>query len=110
VDNLEAVLAAAILGQCLLTISLLAIKKDPQPIYAPLVVFFAAFIINSVGTMLDIFSFTTTNAFFKYAFDIFSYISLLLLSPALWLYVRNITSPSMIHWKKRDLLHLVLFL
>lgn len=109
VDNLEAILAAAILGQCVLTISLLVIKKDPQPIYAPLVVFFASFIINSLGTTLDIFPFTTTNTFFKYACDVFAYISLLLLSPALWLYVRNITSPALIHWKKRDIWHLTPF-
>lgn len=109
VENLEALLAAVILGQCVLTISLLAIKKDPQPIYAPLMVFFAAFIINSLGTMLDIFPFTAANTFFKYACDVFAYISLLLLSPALWLYVRNITSPSLIHWKKRDVWHLAPF-
>lgn len=110
VENIETILAAIILGQCILTISLLVVKKDSQHIHTPLIVFFAAFIVNAFGTTLGIFSFADANIFFKYAIYVLAYICLLLLSPALWFYVRNITSPVFIRWCKRDIWHLVPFL
>ncbi|TBR41399.1 AraC family transcriptional regulator [Marinomonas agarivorans] len=110
VNNVETVLAAIILGQCLLTISLLVTKKGSSHIHIPLIVFFSAFIVNSFGTTLNTFSFAEANIFFKYASYVFAYICLLLLFPSLWFYVRNITSPVFIHWRKRDAWHLIPFL
>lgn len=110
VTYLEVVLAAIIFGQCLLTVSFLIVKKDPQFIYAPLIIFFSVFIINSFGTMLSAFPFTSSNIFFKYACYIFAYVCLLLLFPTLWFYVRNITSSSSSSWRKVDIWHLMPFL
>ena len=109
VDTIEAIFAAAVLGQCSLTISLFMVKKDPLHVYAPLVVFFLAIFINSVATTLDIFPFDSTIAMFKYVSTVFAHVCLLLLFPSLWFYVRNITSPTLIEWRKQDLYHLTPF-
>lgn len=109
VDMIEAVIAAAVLGQCLLTISLLAVKKDPQHIYAPLMAFFMALSINNLATILDMFSFDPSAIIIRYTSFVMALVILLLLFPLLWFYVRNITSPTLIGWRKSDLYHFLPF-
>ena len=90
--TLAAILAAASLGQCLLSISLLLVRKDPHKIYAPLIVFFAFFSLNFLTTCLALFIPENSGAVWYNFFEISSFIGLLALSPALWIYLRNITS------------------
>ncbi|BFM49201.1 AraC family transcriptional regulator [Marinomonas sp. THO17] len=110
VDTIEAIFASAVLGQCLLTISLLIVKKDPLHIYAPLIVFFTAIFINSLSTTIDILPFDASSFLIKYTSTVFGFICLLLLFPFLWFYIRNITSPVLIEWRKQDIYHLIPFI
>lgn len=107
--TLGAILAAASLGQCLLSISLLFVRKDPHKIYAPLIVFFAFFSLNLLTTSLVLFVPAQSGVFWYNLFEVSSFISLLALSPALWIYLRNITSERIQPWCYKDLRHFIPF-
>lgn len=104
VMGIEAILSAINLGLCLLTTSLLLSRNDPQRIYMPLIVLFAALSVSSISTIFELFP---LYPYLQHTSTVFAYVSLLLLFPVLWIYVRNITSQHVIHWQRKDVLHLV---
>lgn len=106
---IEVILSATNLGLCLLTSSLLIIRKDSQRIYLPLIFLFISFSFSSVSTILEIFTFSGSIPYIQLVSRVLAYVSLLVLFPALWLYVRNITREYPTSWKIRDLWHFVPF-
>ncbi|MEM6485747.1 MAG: helix-turn-helix transcriptional regulator [Pseudomonadota bacterium] len=96
------VLSALALGQCLLAASILLSRRDPHGVYWPLCIFFMANVFTELSAVADIVTYTDTGIDRLILLDIVSIAAFLLIAPALWFYVRNVTSqrPAKTGWSE----------
>lgn len=106
-DILGAIASAIALGISLLTISTLASRKDPRFIYKPLIVFFVANAMTEAPMILALLPTDAIWLSFTHVLDIGSIVAFMVLGPALWFYVRGITSEYKVDLSRRDVLHCV---
>lgn len=103
-DLLGTVLTAIALGQSVLTASILASRSDFPDIRLPLLVFFAANAVTEFSSLPSLFE--LENKSLVHAINLAGVPSVLLLAPAIWMYVCALTSEEPIRFQKRHLLHL----
>ncbi|MEL6666847.1 MAG: AraC family transcriptional regulator [Pseudomonadota bacterium] len=108
-EIIVAVVAAATIGQALLTASLLAVRKDPRRIYLPLFVFFVANAVAKFYGIAEALATTRETLPFRHFLDMSSMVAFTLISPSIWLYVRALTSEYTLRFSMRDSWHLLPF-
>lgn len=106
---LETICASMAFALSLMAICLLALRSDPNGIYRPLIIFFSA---NAFIEAVSIFDVFPEYGFLKNLSQIAEIISIpafLLLAPALWFYVRGLTSETRLVLTKSDGKHFIPF-
>ncbi len=106
----ETICSSMALAISVMAICLLVLRHDPNGIYRPLILFFSANALVELVLVLSIF--TEFGYFESLALnaEILSIPAFLLLAPALWLYVRGLTSETQIHISLRDFGHFIPFM
>lgn len=93
-STLELLTASAVLGMSLLVITLLVTRAAQQHWLWPLVAFFCANLVTEVGPLVGLF-----GAHAEVVADILYFPHMLLLGPALWLYVVALTATERWRWR-----------
>ncbi len=106
-DLLSAFLSALALGQSILTASILASRSDFPDVRLPLMIFFAANAVTEFSSLP--FLFELENRSIVHAVNLSGLPAILLMAPAIWLYVAALTSEEPIRLQWRHLLHLIPF-
>ncbi|WP_371395880.1 helix-turn-helix domain-containing protein [Fretibacter rubidus] len=107
---LETICASMAFALSFMAICLLALRRDPNGIYRPLIIFFSANAFIEAVSVLDAFP---EYGYFENLSQIAEIISIpafLLLAPALWLYVRGLTSETRLALTKSDGKHFIPFI
>lgn len=99
--------SALLLGQSLLLISILLLRDDPFGIYRPLMLFFGANAVNQLASLAEPLVSLGAPSPLYLVTETLSIPAFLVLAPALWLYVRGLTTETPDHLKRRDFVHFV---
>lgn len=107
---LETICESMAFALSFLAICLLSLRRDPNGIYKPLILFFAANAFIEGVSILGIFPEFGYLRDFSQIAEIISIPAFLLLAPALWFYVRGLTSETRIRMSRKDIKHFIPFI
>jgi len=105
--TLAAFISAILLGQALLSASVLASRSQHRRVYLPLALFFVALSISGLSSITDAPALQALPGPVLHLTAAVSFPTDLLLLPAFWFYVRALTAEREQVWVKRDLVHLI---
>lgn len=96
-----------LLGQSLMVVSILLLKDDLFGIYRPLLLFFTANSINQLPAILEPFNASPAIDGIVVITEMLTIPAFLILAPALWLYVKGLTSEVAHKMNRKDLIHFI---
>lgn len=106
-DAIYAVTGAFLLGQSVLVLSIICLRKDRFGVYFPLGLFFLANAVNQIPSILEPYRSNYLLEIIAIFSDMLSIPTFLMLGPALWLYVRQLTSKQAKLLSATDLRHFI---
>lgn len=107
---LETICESMALALSVMAICQLSLRNDPNGIYRPLIIFFSANGFIEAVSVLGVFPEFGYLKNFAQIVEIISIPAFLLLAPALWFYVRSLTSETRITLSRRDAKHFIPFI
>lgn len=105
--TLAAFIAATVLGQAMLSASLLLARVRHREVYRPLALFFLALSVSGLSPIVDAPSLQTLPTPVLHLVTASSFPTDLVLLPAFWFYVRALTAEREPVWSRLDLIHFI---
>lgn len=105
--TIAAFIASIVLGQAMLSASLLAMRARYREVYLPFALFFVALSMSELSSIMEAPALQTLPRQVLHLVAAASFPTDLLLLPAFWFYVRALTAERELVWSRQDLIHFI---
>jgi len=105
--TIAAFIASIVLGQAMLSASLLAVRARYREVYLPFALFFVALSMSGLSSIMEAPALQTLPRQVLHLVAAASFPTDLLLLPAFWFYVRALTAERELVWSRQDLIHFI---